>query len=264
MIPKIIHYCWFGGSPLTNEVKSYIETWQRICPSYKIIEWNEKNFNINENVYCREAYEAKMWAFVSDYVRLKVLCEYGGIYMDTDVEVCKSFDSLLTFSAVAGYESRTSILTSTIMATPRNEWIKMLLLDYNNRHFIRKDGSYDTTTNVKSITQLTRRKYNVSLDGGFKKFGNNMVILPFEYLCAKDYQTGEVKITNETYTIHHFKGSWLKREESLERDLKRSMIKKLYWIPLFEVRYWIATFISIWKVGGILQLLKRIKKKLRI
>lgn len=88
-IPKIIHYCWFGGKPLPEEAKCFIDTWKKYCPEYHIQQWNENNFDINQNQYCREAYAAKKWAFVADYVRLKVLYEYGGIYMDTDVEIKK-------------------------------------------------------------------------------------------------------------------------------------------------------------------------------
>lgn len=99
MIPKIIHYCWFGKKPISEDVKKYIETWKKYCPNYEIKQWNEDNFDINQNLYCKEAYEAEKWAFVSDYVRLKVLYEYGGIYMDTDIELCKSFDDLLIYDA---------------------------------------------------------------------------------------------------------------------------------------------------------------------
>lgn len=95
MIPKVIHYCWFGCKPLPEDVKRYIKTWKKYCPDYEIKEWNESNFDVKQNQYCREAYEAKKWAFVSDYVRLKVLYDYGGVYMDTDVEVCKPLDHSL-------------------------------------------------------------------------------------------------------------------------------------------------------------------------
>lgn len=98
MIPKIIHYCWFGGKPLPDEVKKYMETWKKYCPYYEITEWNESNFDVNQNQYCREAYEAGKWAFVSDYARLKILYDYGGIYMDTDMEVCKPLDSLASYA----------------------------------------------------------------------------------------------------------------------------------------------------------------------
>jgi len=102
MIPKIIHYCWFGGKPLPDEVKKYMETWKKYCPYYEITEWNESNFDVNQNQYCREAYEAGKWAFVSDYARLKILYDYGGIYMDTDMEVCKPLDRLASYALWVG------------------------------------------------------------------------------------------------------------------------------------------------------------------
>lgn len=135
MIPKIIHYCWFGGKEKPELVNIYIATWKEFCPDYKIIEWNESNFDVAENDYCREAYEAHKWAFVSDYVRLKVLYEYGGIYMDTDVEVVKTFDEFLHYGAFSGYESKDKIPTGTMGGSAKNEWIKLLLDDYDSRHF---------------------------------------------------------------------------------------------------------------------------------
>ena len=102
MIPKKIHYCWFGGNPLSEEVKRYIASWKKYCPDYEIIEWNESNFDVMENAYCKEAYEAKKWAFVSDYARLKVLHDHGGFYMDDDVEVVKSLDPLRVYDALSG------------------------------------------------------------------------------------------------------------------------------------------------------------------
>ena len=219
MIPKIIHYCWFGGKPKPNDVKVYIASWKRYCPDYEIREWNETNFDVKENDYCREAYEARKWAFVTDYVRLKVLYEYGGFYMDTDVEVVKSLDPLRFFEAVSGYESKTHIQTGIIGACLGNEWINMLLRDYDNRHFIRKDGSFDTTTNVTVITELTVRNYGLDLHGQKLIFGRNIIILPFDYLCAKNFKTGKVIRTEHTYTIHHFKGSWLSDEDKKANQL---------------------------------------------
>ena len=105
MIPKIIHYCWFGGNPLPEQVKKMISTWKKYCPDYEIKEWNESNFNLDTCIYAKEAYTTKKWAFITDYVRLKVIYDYGGIYMDTDVEVCKNLDELLKWDAFSGFES---------------------------------------------------------------------------------------------------------------------------------------------------------------
>lgn len=213
MIPKIIHYCWFGGKPKPNDVKAYIGSWKKYCPDYEIREWNESNFDVNENSYCKEAYEAKMWAFVTDYVRLKILYEIGGFYMDTDVEVVKNLDSLRIYNAVSGYESPSHIPTGTIGACPHNEWIGMLLKNYDGRPFIQSDGSFDKTTNVDVITTLTVAEYGLNLNGQRITFGNNIVILPFDYLCAKKIDDMKIYKTENTYTIHHFKGSWLSDED---------------------------------------------------
>lgn len=227
MIPKVIHYCWFGDNPKPDDVKTYIESWHKFCPDYKIKEWNESNFNFNENAYCKEAYEAKKWAFVTDYVRLKALYEEGGIYMDTDVEVVKSLDSLRIYDAFSGYESMNYIPTGTMGSCRHNEWIGILLKNYEKRHFIRPDGSFDMTTNVIVITDLTVKKYNLELQGEKIIFGKNMAILPFDYLCAKSQKDGNIYRTECTYTIHHFKGSWLTEENRYGIGLRLKIRKVL-------------------------------------
>ena len=237
MIPKIIHCCWFGRNPLTEQAKYLISTWKKFCPDYEIRLWNEDNFNVNENAYCREAYAAKKWAFVSDYVRLKVLYEYGGIYMDTDVEVVKPLDELLKYDAFSGYETSTTIPTGTMGAVAKNEWIEFLLKDYDNRHFILPDGKLDMTTNVVTITNLTVQKYALKLDGTKKIFGNNMVILPFEYLCAKEYGTKKIVRTENTFTIHHFAGSWVSWNVVYPFDATNRWAlaaKRIFWKDLSE------------------------------
>lgn len=225
MIPKEIHYCWFGGKEKPEDVQRYIASWRKYCPDYEIIEWNESNFDVTQNDYCREAYEAKKWAFVSDYVRLKVLYDYGGFYMDTDVEVVKPLEPLRVYDAVSGYESKTHIQTGTMGSCRDNEWIGMLLKDYANRHFRREDGSLDLTTNVTVITRMTVERYGLTLDGTTKRFGveGKMILLPFDYLCAKDWYTSKVTQTEHTYTIHHFKGSWRPDHDHCMDSLYRSM-----------------------------------------
>lgn len=264
MIPKIIHYCWFGGNPKPADVKKNIASWRKYCPDYELKEWNESNFDLNENDYCKEAYEAKKWAFVTDYVRLKALYEYGGFYMDTDVEVIKSLEPLRIYNAVSGYESSTHIPTGTMGACRDNEWIGMLLKDYEYRHFIQNDGKLDLTTNVDVITKLTKEKYNLTLDGSFTKFGDNMVLFPFDYLCAKSLKTGEVKITDNTYTIHHFSGSWLPKET-------KEYIKIFHYyhqryrergFPEF-LAFQLTRISTAYAQGGILYILEKMYKKMR-
>src|SRR5699024_8907222 len=127
MIPKIIHYCWFGGNELSKTTKVCINSWKKKLPDYKIIEWNESNFDINSNQYVKEAYQAGRYAFVTDYVRLYVLYHYGGIYMDTDVEVLKSLDSFLKHQAFTGCENEKNSVTGIIGSEKDHEWIKTLL-----------------------------------------------------------------------------------------------------------------------------------------
>lgn len=261
MIPKIIHYCWFGGKPLSDKVKFYIESWKTNCPDYEIVEWNENNFDVNENSYCREAYEARKWAFVTDYVRLKVLYEYGGIYMDTDVEVCKNMDPLLCYDAVFGYETKTSISTGTIASCRESECIKYLLMYYDDRHFIKEDGRCDTTTNVKTVTRLIEDKYGIKIDGKIKNV-NNMVLLPFDYLCAKSWRTGEIVKTENTYSIHHYSASWLSDDSKKERKEIIRLYNNLSWIPISDVRIKLATVVILYKMYGARDLLVKMIDKL--
>lgn len=207
MIPKILHACWFGGKPLPNDVLSNLETWEKYNPDYEIKIWNEKNFNVSENSYAKEAYDNKKFAFVTDYVRLKVLYEYGGIYMDTDVEVLKSFDNLLSLPAFSGFEGPNRIPTGTMGAEKHNKWIRLLLDYYDDRHFVLEDGNLDLTTNVKTITDITVANYPIILNNTMQSF-DDFVMFPFDYLCAKDLVDGVVKKTKNTYTVHHFAGSW--------------------------------------------------------
>lgn len=227
MIPKIIHYCWFGEKKIPKEIKYYIGTWKKYCPDYKIKIWNEDNFDVKSNIYCKEAYEAKKWAFVTDFVRLKVLYDYGGIYMDTDVEVCKSLDDLLKYKAFFGFESNNNISTGILGACKGNEWIKYLLNFYKDKHFKKQDGTYDITTNVEIITKMTKEKYDILLENKKVIFGNNNILFPFEYLCAKEFKTGKIIRTNNTYTIHHFKGSWLPKDRKIKSIIKRYMLNIL-------------------------------------
>ena len=214
MIPKIIHACWFGKNPIPNEAKQYINSWKKYNPTYEIKIWNEYNFDITSNEYVHEAYQSKKFAFVTDYVRLKVLYEYGGIYMDTDVEVVKPLDDLLCYPAFSGFEGPDRIPTGTMGAEPKNKWIKLLLDYYDNRHFISENGDMDLTTNVKTITAITSRNYPLKLDNTFQVF-SDFAMFPFDYLCAKDLIDGTVKRTNNTYTIHHFAGSWTSPKKKL-------------------------------------------------
>lgn len=206
MIPKIIHYCWFGENPLPDTAIKYIDTWKKYCPTYEIREWNEKNFDINCCTYVKEAYENKKWAFVTDYVRLYALVNYGGIYMDTDVEVLKSLDKFLDNRAFSGFEKEDAIPTGIMGCEQGNELFNELLHYYDNRHFVDNNGQFDMTTNVQTITNMLLKK-GLKLNNTFQVV-EGFALYPKDYFCPKDYETGLIDITSNTYTIHHFNASW--------------------------------------------------------
>ena len=209
MIPKVIHYCWFGGNPLTELAEKCIESWHKFCPDYEIIRWDESNFDISQNRYCTEAHECKKWAFVSDYARLKILYKHGGIYMDTDVEVTRNLDQFLAHPAFSGFEDETHIPTGIMASEKEGEWVKHLLSYYDDRPFILEDGNFDLTTNVESITQMTLSKYPLSLNNTYQEAAGAFALYPFDFFCPKDCVTGKLHMTENTCTIHHFDGSWI-------------------------------------------------------
>ena len=210
-IPKIIHFCWFGGNPLPPLARKCIASWKKHCPDYKIIKWDEKSFDINFNDYVREAYEAKKWAFVSDVARLYALVNFGGVYMDTDVEVIKPIDPLLGYEAVSGFESDTRISTSLMAARKGQPFMKELLEQYDTASFKDSADDLSSATNVIRITN-TCLKYGF-VPNNKKQTVKGFTILPKDYLCPKDQDTAIVNITDNTLVIHHFNGSWLSKKD---------------------------------------------------
>ena len=212
-IPKIIHYCWFGGKPLPEKDKKCIESWKAKCPGYKIIEWNERNYNVNKNSYMLEAYNEKKWGFVPDFARLDIIYTYGGIYLDTDVELLRSLDTLLDQHGFMGFESKNAVAPGLIIASePNNKLIKNIIDNvYKGRHFLRTDGTIDITASPKLVTDYL---ISVGLECNNKiQMIDEFIIYPSEYFCPKDYITGEICITSNTYSIHHYNASWKNNRE---------------------------------------------------
>lgn len=214
MIEKKIHYIWFGGKPLPTLALKCIASWKKYCPDYEIIEWNEENFDVNSIEYTKQAYENKKWAFVSDYVRLYVLYNYGGIYMDTDVELLKPIDIFLENKAFSGFESYDRIQTG-IMASVKNEKnISNLLNQYTDRAFLLPDNSLDLTTNVETITKYFIEK-GIHLNNTFQVC-NGFAFYPSDFFCPKDANTKTLQITDNTHAIHHFDGSWIPKRRKIK------------------------------------------------
>ena len=226
-IPKVIHYCWFGRGELPSLAKKCIASWKKYCPDYKIVCWNEDNFDINENKYAREAYEAKKWAFVSDYARLKVLYDEGGIYLDTDVELIKPIDDLIKNNGYMGFDDMGIIATGLGFACEKgNELVGELLKDYADISFVLSDGKYDTTPCPDRNTQ-TLKRLGMDLEVKDQVF-MGIRMLPEDYLCPLKYYTGKKKITQNTYSIHHFQASWTSATSKRTMFIKRIIGVKLY------------------------------------
>jgi len=209
MIPKIIHYCWFGKNRKSEFIQKCMNSWKKYCPNYEFIEWNEDNFDLKSNVYVREAYENKKWAFVSDYVRLYVLAKCGGFYLDTDVELIKPLDEFCFYNAFTGYESKNAIQTAVMGSDKNNEWILYLLTYYEKKHFILDNGKLDLTTNVITITEMTKQKYKMCFDNQIYSIPNIVTFFPKEYFAPKSPGENKYRITKNTVAIHHFDGSWI-------------------------------------------------------
>jgi len=211
-IPKIIHYCWFGRKPKPELARKCINSWKKFCPDYEILEWNEDNFDVSTAPgYVQQAYEAKRWAFVSDYVRLQALTEMGGVYMDTDVEVIKPLDPYLHHEAFAGFEHPERIQTGLLACRPGFQLFRDFMAYYDTASFFRPDGSADVTTNVEILTGLCRQRGFVP--GDQYQIVEGLAIYPREIFCPVDFDTKKLRKTRKTVTIHWFSGSWHTEEE---------------------------------------------------
>lgn len=214
MIPKTIHYCWFGRNPKPKKILDCIASWKRVLPEYVIKEWNEDNFDLACCDYVREAYGAKKWAFVTDYVRLYALYTEGGIYLDSDVEVLKPLDSFLDCVAFSGRESAYSCLTGTMGAEKGSAWIRDLLEPYSTRKFVNADGSLNLTTNVAYSNETLVPKGLPFEDSIFDVPGY-VKVYPTEVFCPGAVDKDSYAVTDKTYTIHHFAASWYSPRQRL-------------------------------------------------
>lgn len=257
MIPKIIHYCWFGKNPIPEDAKKCIESWKAYCPDYQIMQWDEDNFDLNCNDYVREAYECKKWAFITDYVRLFAIYNYGGVYMDTDVELLKNIDGFLSASAFTGFEDNKYPITGILAGEKHSQLFEYLLSYYNDKHFLLPDGSMNLKTNVVTITEMLSSKYNVKLDNSFQKFEDGFELYPSDFFCPKSHLTGKITLTDNTVCIHHFSGTWHSEEEKAADELK----KKFSNICNCELSVYLAQIIIWIKYRGLIGTIKKIFKK---
>lgn len=238
MIPKIIHYCWFGGNPKPQMAQKCFASWKKYCPDYEIKEWNEDTYDLAQApLYVRQAYEAKKWAFVTDYVRLQVVYEHGGIYLDTDVELVRNPDEYLINSAFFGFEGDYSIATGLgFGAVKGSDILKELMDDYRDIPFFLDNGEMDLTPCPVRNTAVFLRK-GLKLDGTKQVLDDGILILSAEYLCPLDNATRILRKTTNTVSIHHFDASWQPQEQKdahdkLARERRMKLLKEeLLYLP---------------------------------
>ena len=213
-IPKIIHYCWFGKGPLDEKAISCIDSWKKFFPDYKIIEWNEDNYDINANDFIKNAYQNKKWAFVSDVARLDIMYKYGGIYFDTDVEVIKSYTDILNVDSegFVGFETTNQIATGLGFGMqPGNPLIKEILDVYNNIDFNQYINDLPSIACTVLTTEIFK-KYGLSLCNS-NQLIQNISVLSSEYFSPIDYYTGKFNKTALTHSIHWYNASWQSQKE---------------------------------------------------
>ena len=208
LIPKIIHYCWFGKNPIPDAHKRYMETWQKYCPDYEIREWNESNYDVTKNPYMYQAYKKKKWGFVPDYARLDIIYHHGGIYLDTDVEIIANIDDLRYQLGFCGFEFNESVAFGLGFGAVKGfHIIGELLHSYYQTEFLKEKG--------------------LILNGEYQRI-DGLTVYPEKMLCGKNISTLRIRLAPYTRMIHHYAGSWVEPDVKIELDKKEARMQKLY------------------------------------
>ena len=267
MIPKIIHYCWFGYAEKDEKAQRCIESWRRFLPDYQIVEWNESNFSIKESCnYVIEAYNEKKWAFVSDYARLQILFNNGGVYFDTDVEIIKPFGEILNDDMVLGIEN---VVNGEIQINPGlviaakagHPLLRKILETYEGEHFSLSNGKNNSKyTIVMRTSKVLFDNTDIKNENALQNL-KECTIYPKEYFCPLDYETGKLNITENTKTIHWFSASWLS-DNQRRRKNNASKIRSLLPKPIaslaITIYFKFGAAFDILKEKGVVSLLRRL------
>lgn len=229
MIPKVIHYCWFGGNPIPEEYLRYMESWKRFFPDYEIRRWDESSFDVDAVPFTKEAYGVGKFAYVSDYARLKILYERGGVYFDTDVEVIRSLDDIIAKGAFMGFEKNTNARPGEMLSVnvglgfaveAGNPIIREVLDFYESHHYIYPDGHMEQIPIVPIVTKvlkehgLNRTDVPTVVDG--------ITVYPWDYFCPIEFMGRKLEITPNTRTIHHYSATWMSRRD-------KWLMRRGYW-----------------------------------
>lgn len=231
MIPKIIHYCWLSDDAMPEKLLQCIRSWKKFLPDYEIIKWDLHRFPLEKNVWVKEAFERKKYAFAADYIRLYALATEGGIYLDSDVEVLKSFDDLLDLPYFVCQEnSPQGIEAATIGAEKGTPWIQKCLDYYTGKHFVDPKGNIHTAVLPSILKKCILESFRMKQIKDISEFiydKNIVCVLPMDYFSPKNYVNKKIRMTNNTYSIHHFAGTW-------QPVWKRILLR--IWVP-FSVKF---------------------------
>lgn len=258
MIPKIIHFCWLSNDEFPPLIAKAMTTWKEKLPDYEFVHWDTNKFDLESNIWVKQAFETKKYAFAADYIRLYAVYHYGGIYLDTDVEVLKSFNDLIERPYIAGAEIESVIEAGVFGAEKNTPWVKQCLDYYDGKTFVNSDGSYNTLTLPRIMMQQITQTHTVKELPPEQITVNDQIqnkdtlyLFPKDYFCAKNHGTGQLENTKNTYTIHHFAMSWLPKKTTFLPNLKRKLM------VLFGVNF-INSIISIMGLRKAKKILKKI------
>lgn len=267
MIPKIIHYCWFGNNTLPEKALRCIESWRKYCPNYEIKCWDETNFDCECCDYVREAYKEKKWAFVSDFARFKILYDYGGLYFDTDVEIIRPLNELVAKGPFMGCEQEKDDISINpglgLAANSRMDVYKKILEHYEKEKFLRNDGTYDSKTVCARVTEILSKD-------GFKgnreiEFIDGIYIYPPEFFAPKNFLDGKIKLTENTVSIHHYDATWYEPEEKIsykiEQKLNRIFGKRIGMFVNLPIHYFYRFKLRSRQKGGFFKAISYFKTK---
>lgn len=229
-IPKVIHYCWFGKSEMPDEFKGYIETWKKFCPDYEIKLWDESNYDIGKDSYMQEAYEHKKWGFVSDYARLDIIYNEGGIYLDTDVEIVRSLDELLENEAFCGIETGSPNVASGLGfgAEKGHPIIKRMLDEYKGLSIVDEEGNLNLILCPELNTRpLLEMGYAPSEEIQTLYYeGSSITVYPGVYFCPKDFATRNLALDKRSFSIHHYAATWFSKQEKDYYEKRVEMVSR--------------------------------------
>lgn len=258
MIPKIIHYCWFGKGELPEKAKKCIASWKRFCPDYELIRWDEDNYEIPEIPFLKKAYADRKWSFVADYVRLDVVHRMGGIYFDTDVELLKPIENLLSYQAYFGFEGATTVNTGLGFGAEEHcDILKEMMQCYRQLLPCQTHEEYIQHTCPIVQTPILEKR-GLLLNGESQKLGEVMV-LSAEYMNPRDFMTGKLKKTENTISIHWYDASWQSLADQKVLELRHKLT------PFFGVKnaWRIAVLIQYTRYKGLKEMLRYYRNKCR-